>query len=315
MTDKGSAGRGGIRRLVVITGPTASGKTSLAIKLAQSLHTDVISADSRQIYRGMPITTACPSTGELSQVKHHFIGILDVDSYYSAAAYEQDVLALLPELAEGGDTALMCGGSMMYVDAVVNGIDEMPTVSDEVRQRVRDMRATLGDDALLAYLQIADPRSYERIDKANMRRVMHAIEICIQAGRPYSEFCGTGRKPRPFEVVKFAIDMPREQLFERINRRVDAMVDAGMEDEARRFYSMRHLNALNTVGFKEWFAHFDGIMDRDTTIARIKKNTRVYAKKQLTWLASDPLVVRLDASGDMLAQILGHLEARGVKPN
>lgn len=297
-----------IRRLVIITGPTASGKTSLAIKVASALATDVISADSRQIYRGMPITTARPTPKELAAVHHHFIETLDVTDYYSAARYEEDVMRLLPELARKGDTAVMCGGSMMYVDAVVNGIDQMPTISDEVRMRVKEMERQHGAEGLLAYLQIADPTSFERIDRANMRRVMHAIEITMQAGKPYSQFCKAEQKTRPFECLKFMIDMPREVLFERINTRVDAMVDAGMEDEARRFYPLRHLNALNTVGFKEWFAHFDGLMDRETTISRIKKNTRVYAKKQLTWLARDSSVIRLDAKGDLAEQVLARLK-------
>ena len=294
----------GIRRLIVVTGPTASGKTALAIDVAEALGTDVISADSRQMFRGMPVTTARPDDSELARVRHHFIETLELDQYYSAACYETDVLALLPQLAVKGDTAVMCGGSMMYVDAVVRGIDPMPTISAEVRERVFDMREKLGDEGLLAYLQIADPLSYQRVDKANMRRVMHAIEVTMQAGRPYSELCGAPRPQRPFEVMKFAIDMPREQLFDRINRRVDKMVDMGMREEALGLYPRRHLNSLNTVGLKEWFACFDGLMDSDTAIARIKKNTRVYAKKQLTWLAADPDVRRLDASGDLAGQLL-----------
>lgn len=295
--------------MAVITGPTASGKTALAIRLAQALGTHVISADSRQIYRGMPITTARPSNEELSAVPHHFIETLDIDLYYSAAEYESDVLGLLASGTIPGDTAVMCGGSMMYVDAVCKGINEMPTISAEVRQRVVELRKEHGNKGLLAFLEIADPVSFARVDLANMRRVMHAIEVTMQAGRPYSELCGEPKTPRPFETVKFMIDLPRERLFERINHRVDTMVREGMEEEARRLYPLRHLNSLNTVGLKEWFAHFDGAMDRETAIARIKKNTRVYAKKQLTWLAREQSVVRLDPSRDLLEQAMEILQS------
>ncbi len=271
--------------LIVITGATASGKSALAVDLASRLGCDIISADSRQIYRDIPIGTAAPSAEELATVHHHFVGMLGLDEYYSAARFEEDVMNLLPKLWRKNDVAVMCGGSMMYVDAVTDGIDNLPTITDSVRNRVKTMLADLGLDAVMAMLRVLDPTYADEVDPANTKRVVHALEICLQSGRPYSELRQGERKQRPFDIVKVAIDLPREQLFDRINRRVDAMVDAGLLDEARRVYPLRHLNSLNTVGYKELFAYFDGTMDLDTAIARIAKNTRVYAKKQLTWLA------------------------------
>lgn len=271
--------------LIVITGATASGKSALAVDLASRLGCDIISADSRQIYRDIPIGTAAPSAEELAAVRHHFVGMLGLDEYYSAARFEEDVMNLLPELWRKNDVAVMCGGSMMYVDAVTDGIDNLPTITDGVRNRVKEMLADLGLDAVMAMLRVLDPAYADEVDPANTKRVVHALEICLQSGRPYSELRQGGRKQRPFDIVKVAINLPREQLFDRINRRVTAMIDAGLLDEARRVYPLRHLNSLNTVGYKELFAYFDGAMDLDTAIARIAKNTRVYAKKQLTWLA------------------------------
>lgn len=271
--------------LIVITGATASGKSALAVDLASRLGCDIISADSRQIYRDIPIGTAAPSAEELAAVRHHFVGMLGLGEYYSAARFEEDVMNLLPELWRKNDVAVMCGGSMMYVDAVTDGIDNLPTITDGVRERVKTMLADLGLDAVMAMLRVLDPAYADEVDPANTKRVVHALEICLQAGRPYSELRQGERKQRPFDIVKVAIDLPREQLFGRINHRVDAMIDAGLLDEARCVYPLRHLNSLNTVGYKELFAYFDGTMDLDTAIARIAKNTRVYAKKQLTWLA------------------------------
>lgn len=291
--------------LIVITGPTGSGKSALALDVAEALGCHILSADSRQIYRGIPITTAAPSADDMARVCHHFVGTLDLGQYYSASCFEQDVMRLLPSL--GHDYAVMCGGSMMYVDAVLKGIDDMPTVSPEVRDRVLDFYHTRGAEAILELLKSLDPVSYERVDRANTRRVIHALEITIQAGKPYSSFCTHSSRVRPFRVVKFMIDHDRATLFDRINRRVDMMVSQGMEDEARAVFHLRHLNSLNTVGFKEWFAHFDGEMDRETTISRIAKNTRVYAKKQLTWLARDPEIIRLDPTVNMRDAVLNSL--------
>lgn len=282
--------------LVVITGPTGSGKTDLSIQLAQRLGCDIISADSRQLFRDIPIGTAAPSPQQLATVTHHFVGTLSLDEYYSAARYEEDVMALLPSMWEKSPYAVMCGGSMMYVDAVTRGIDDLPTVSDSVRRHVMDLYESEGIEGIRATLRNLDPDYLAIADPANHRRLIHAIEISLEAGQPYSSLRTGIVKERPFKTVKMMIDYPRETLFDRINRRVDAMIEAGFIEEARRVYPLRHLNSLNTVGYKEMFAAFDGTMTLDTAIERMKKNTRVYAKKQLTWLKRDPSVIRLNPS-------------------
>ncbi len=273
------------KTLIVVTGATASGKTALAIDLAERLGCDVISADSRQIYKGIPIGTAAPTREELARVRHHFIACRPLDAYYSAACYEAEAMKVVGEQFSHGDFAVVCGGSMMYVDALTDGIDDLPTISDEVRARVKALYARHGAEGLTALLEITDPAYYAEVDLSNIKRVAHALEISMQAGRPYSTLRLGKRAARPFRIVKVAVDMPRERLFDRINRRVEQMMLQGLEEEARSVYHLRHLNSLNTVGYKELFAYFDGLMDRDTAIARIAKNTRVYAKKQLTWLA------------------------------
>ncbi len=290
--------------LIVITGATGSGKTALAIEVAQRLGCHIISADSRQIYRGIPIATAAPTPEQLAAVPHHFVGMLDLEEYYSAAQFESDVMALLPRLWDDSGYAVMCGGSMMYVDAVTRGIDELPTVSDEVRRHSYNIYKAHGIERLRDELRRVDPVTYGRIDRNNHKRMIHALEVSLQAGVPYSSLC-TGRvKERPFRVVKVAIDHPRDVLFDRINRRVEQMIDDGLEAEARSVYHIRHLNSLNTVGLKEMFAVIDGTMDRATAIGRLQKNTRVYAKKQLTWLRRFDDTVMLPApvtADDVLA--------------
>ena len=283
--------------LVVVTGPTASGKTGLALRLAETFHCDIISADSRQIYREIPIGTAAPTAEDLSRARHHFVGTLSLDTQYSAASFESDTLALLESLAPEPNhvAAIMCGGSMMYVDAVVNGIDEMPAISDAVRERVLSFYHEQGLEALLAWLEIIDPDMHDIVDRQNPKRVIHAVEITLEAGVPASSLRTGKTKTRLFDTLKLCIDMPREILFGRINSRVETMMASGMLEEARTVYPQRQLNSLNTVGYKELFAYFDGAMDLDTAVARIAKNTRVYAKKQLTWLAKDPSVRRLNA--------------------
>lgn len=281
------------RKLIVITGPTGSGKTAAALSMAERLGCDIISADSRQIYKGIPIGTAAPSAEELARVCHHFVGVLGLDEPYSAAQYEADVMRLLPRLWRKNPVQVMCGGSMMYVDAVCRGIDDLPEISDAVRRQVMSVYDSGGLEALQAYLQIVDPGGYSKVDLLNPRRVAHAIEISLQAGRPASELLTGRKKERPFDIEMYYIDLPREELFARINARVDAMVEQGLEQEARSVFHLRRLNSLNTVGYKEMFAYFDGAMTRDEAIARIAKNTRVYAKKQLTWLKKRPEAVPL----------------------
>jgi len=292
------------KTLIVVTGPTASGKTALAIDIARELGCEIISADSRQIYQGMPIGTAAPTADELAAVPHHFVATLPLDAYYSAAQYEADVLTLLPRLWEHSDYAVMCGGSMMYIDAVTRGIDNIPTISDEIRQTVLAEYDSHGLEHMVKWLRDIDPESADAVDLQNPRRVIHAIEITLQSGIPASRLRTGQVKQRPWRTVTMAIDYPRDELFDRINRRVDRMIADGLEAEAASLYHLRHLNALNTVGYKEMFAMMDGTMDRDTAIARLAKNTRVYAKKQLTWLKRRPEVHYLDPHHPLLPQAL-----------
>ena len=275
------------KTLIVVTGPTGSGKTDLAIKLALHYGCHILSADSRQLYREIPIGTAAPTAEQLSLVPHHFVGTLSLEDYYSAAQYEEDVMKLLPALWEDNDYVVMCGGSMMYVDAVTKGIDELPTITPEVREKAMAIYQDGGVERLRSMLCELDPVYYNQVDLNNHKRLVHAIEIIMQAGVPYSSLRTGMVKERPFRIVKMALDFEREVLFDRINRRVDAMVASGLEQEARSVYHLRHLNSLNTVGYKEMFAYFDGTMDYETAVARIGKNTRVYAKKQLTWYKRD----------------------------
>ncbi len=269
-------------RLIVITGPTASGKSAIAVEVARRLSCEIISADSRQIFREIPIGTAAPTPEEMAAVPHHFVGIKNLDEYYSAACFESDVLSLLPQLWQRSPYAVMCGGSMMYVDAVCRGIDDLPEISVENRRRATEIFDRGGLQQLRLELLELDPVYYRQVDLNNHKRLIHAIEIIYQSGKPYSQLRTGAIRQRPFRIMKFAVDMPRETLFDRINRRVDKMIADGLEQEARAVYSRRHLNSLNTVGYKELFAMFDGLIDRPAAIARIAKNTRVYAKKQLT---------------------------------
>lgn len=273
-----------MKKLIIVTGPTASGKTDFAVRLALEYDTEVISADSRQIYKGIPIVTAVPDESQRAGVTHHLMEALPLDTYYSAAMFEQDALRIANEIWKRRDVVVVCGGSMMYVDALAYGIDELPTVPDTVRYPLMEEWKARGDDWLRDKLKKLDPEYWSIVDQSNMKRVFHGVEICLTAGVTYTSLRTGGRKKREFDIEKIVIDMPREQLFDRINKRVLSMVDRGLEEEARRVYPMRHLNSLNTVGLKEMFAYFDGEMDFETAVARIQKNTRVYAKKQLTWL-------------------------------
>lgn len=286
------------KTLVVITGPTASGKTALAVEVARALVAEVISADSRQLYRELPIGTAAPTAEEMRGVKHHFVGTLGLEEYYSAARFETDVLSLLPRLWQRGDFAVMCGGSMMYIDAVTRGIDCLPDISAEVRNQVLDTYHSEGMEYMLAWLDEVDPVYCAEVDRSNPRRVLHALEICLEAHTPYSTL-RTGRvKERPWLTVTLAPQWERDDLFARINARVDSMVEAGLVEEARALYDRAHLNSLNTVGYKELFAAFRGDMALPTAIKRIGKNTRVYAKKQLTWMKKRPEIHLLDPYSD-----------------
>lgn len=273
------------KRVIVVTGPTASGKTSLAVSLAKEYGCDVISADSRQVYAGIPIVTAQPTEEEREGVAHHLIGHLPLEAYYSASEFESDALKLIKKQFEDSDTAIVCGGSMLYVDTLCNGIDDMPTIPEEFRDELKARLDSNGGEWLLARVRDLDPAYYAKADLKNLKRLFHALEVSLYAGRPYSSFLTGRKKQRPFEIERRVIEMPREDLFERINRRVDLMMERGLEEEARSVFHLEGLNSLNTVGLKEIFAWFRGEMDRRTAIERIKKNTRVFAKKQLTWLA------------------------------
>ena len=273
--------------LIVVIGPTAVGKTALCIDIARYYGIPIINADSRQIYRELKIGTATPTTEQLQAVKHYFVGSIGIDDYYNASMYEQDVLSLLDEQFKHSSIQLLSGGSMMYIDAVCNGIDDIPTVRDDIREKMKRRYEEEGLEALCKDLQRLDPEHYETVDRKNHRRVIHALEICYQTGRTYTSFRTQEKKARPFQIVKIGLNRNREELYDRINRRVDRMMDEGLLEEARSLYDKRSNNALNTVGYKEMFAYLDGIWNLDEAIERIKGNTRRYARKQLTWFKRD----------------------------
>ena len=297
-----------MKTLLVITGPTAVGKTELSLSVAKLLSSFIISADSRQIYKGMKIGTAAPTEEELRQVKHFFVHTLELDQYYSAAIYEEQVLKLLDNRFQTTDYAVMTGGSMMYIDAVCNGIDDIPTIDDATRNLLHERLQTEGIDTLLAELRLLDPDYYAVADLKNTKRVVHALEVCYMTGHPFSSFHTGTRKQRPFRVVKIGLRRERQQLFDRINRRVDQMMADGLMEEARQLYPMRHLNALNTVGYKELFKVIGGEWELPFAVERMKKNTRVYAKKQMTWFKNDPGMNWIDLDGQSLQQIIEKIQ-------
>lgn len=277
-----------MKTLYVLLGPTGVGKTALSISMAKKLDTPVISADSRQIYRGIPIGTAAPTPEQLSEVKHYFIATKELDEYYSAGQYELDALQVIEEQFSRGDNALLVGGSMMYIDAVCQGLDDVPRVDEETRSYVTELYKTQGLDKITSMLRLLDPEWYGRVDLKNPKRVMHAVEVSLFAGKPYSSILTQSKKERPFSIIKIGLNRERDELYDNINRRVEQMIADGLEAEARSVYHLRHLNSLNTVGFKEMFAYFDGDITFDEAVEQIKRNTRRYAKKQLTWFGKDP---------------------------
>ncbi|MBQ8158216.1 MAG: tRNA (adenosine(37)-N6)-dimethylallyltransferase MiaA [Prevotella sp.] len=278
------------KTLIVVTGPTAVGKTELCLDIAKYFNIPIINADSRQIYKELKIGTAAPTEEQMRQVRHFFVGTLSIADYYSASMYEEQTMSLLHELFQTSNIALMCGGSMMYIDAVCNGIDDIPTVSDEIRNELKKRLANEGLEELCKLLKTLDPEHYEIVDRQNPRRVVHALEICLMTGKTYTSFRTNEKKERPFQIIKIAINRNREELYERINHRVDQMMEDGLLEEAQRLYNQRNLNALNTVGYKEMFAYFDGTWSLEEAIERLKGNTRRYARKQLTWFKKDPSV-------------------------
>ena len=270
--------------LVVIAGPTASGKTATAIKVAKALGTEIISADSRQFYKELPIGTAAPTPKEQAEVQHHMIHNLNVEDKYDVADYEQDVLDLLEKLFVNHDTVVLTGGSGLFIDAVCKGLDSIPDISDEVRNKVDELYKKGGLIALQNEVERLDPEYYNIVDKYNPRRLQRAVEVCYQTGLTYTSFRKNTVKQRDFKIVKVALLWERADLINRINKRVDVMVDDGLIEEAKSMYPKRHLNSLNTVGYKEVFEHFDGKVSLDEAIENIKINTRQYAKRQMTWL-------------------------------
>ena len=275
------------KTLIVITGPTAVGKTALCLDVAKHFDIPIINADSRQIFRELKIGTARPTEEQMAQVHHDFVGMLGLEDYYSASLFEQQVLALLEQQFLTHDYALMAGGSMMYIDAVCDGIDDIPTIDDETRATMKKRLAEEGLEALCEELRRLDPEYYEIVDRQNPRRVVHALEICQMTGKPYSSFRKREKRECPFDIIKIGLNRPREELYERINKRVDQMMADGLLEEARSLYPKRHLNALNTVGYKELFDYIDGRWSLEEAVERIKGNTRRYARKQLTWYKKD----------------------------
>lgn len=276
-----------MKTLIVILGPTAVGKTKLSIDIARRYGSPILSADSRQIYKGMEIGTAAPTQEELRAVKHYFVGELELTDYYSAALYEENFIKLSEELFKTHGTLVMSGGSMMYIDAVCNGIDEIPTVTEEVRTQAMKDFADKGLEAMCMELKERDPELAEKIDLKNHKRVIHAVEICRMTGRPFSELRTNTKKERPFNIIKIGLTRPREELFVRISARTEEMIAKGFEPEARTLFPLRHLNSLNTVGYKEMFAYINGEYTLSEAVEKIKRNTRVYAKKQITWFKRD----------------------------
>ena len=278
------------KTLIVLLGPTAVGKTALSLRLAETFDCPIISADSRQLYKDIPIITAAPTTEERARVPHHFVGTLSLTDYYSAARYEEEVVALLEEHFKHHDVALITGGSMMYIDAVCDGIDDIPTVDEATRTLMMERYQQEGLETLANELRLLDPEYYAQCDIRNPKRVIHALEICYMTGTTYTSFRVRRKKERPFRILKIGLQREREELFDRINRRVTQMVEQGALEEVRRVMPFREENSLNTVGVKELLQVLDGEWKLDFALDRLRKNTRVYAKKQMTWFKKDDAI-------------------------
>ncbi len=290
--------------LLVLLGPTGVGKTEWSLNVAEKLNSPILSADSRQIYKGMSICTAAPTQAQMQRVPHYFVEILSPEDYYSASIYEQEALGMLRKLFKYHRVIVMTGGSMMYIDAVCNGIDDIPTIDSSLRKDIQELYKKEGLDPIRQQLKILDPQFYSEVDLKNPKRVIHALEVCLMAGKPYSSLRTNSKKERPFDIVKVGFNMDREQLYDRINRRVDNMVEEGLIEEARSFYPIRHLNSLNTVGYKELFEYFDGRCTLDFAIDKIKQHSRNYARKQITWFKKDKDInwINLSNSEDMVVE-------------
>jgi tRNA dimethylallyltransferase len=276
-----------MKKLLVILGPTGVGKTNLSIEIAQHLKSPIISSDSRQIFKGMTIGTDAPTAEQLEKVTHHFISKLAIDEYFSASQFEDEAIELLSQLYLHHDCIVMSGGSMLYIDAVTKGIDDVPDIDPTLRKQLTDLYEKEGIDPLRQQLKLRDPEFYNKVDLKNPKRVIHALEVCIMTGKPYSSFRSNTVKERPFEIIKIGLTRPREELYERINTRVDQMIERGLLNEAKSFYPYKHLNSLNTVGYKELFKYFDGDWTLEFAIDKIKQHSRNYARKQLSWFNRD----------------------------
>ena len=296
--------------LLVLLGPTGVGKTAWSIRIAEKLSSPILSADSRQLYKGMPIGTAAPTPDQLSRAKHYFVGILSPEEYYSASRYEEEAITLIEKLHKKHPVVVMVGGSMLYIDAVCRGIDEMPTIDDELRKDLQQLYRKEGLDPIRQQLKLLDPVFYRQVDLKNPKRVIHALEVCLMTGKPYSSLRTNLRKKRPFRIVKIGFTRERQELYDRINARVDDMIDNGLIEEAQRLYPLRHLNSLNTVGYKELFDSFDGKYDLNTAIEKIKQHSCNYARKQLSWFKRDKEIHWINLSDekiDVEAQIMKQL--------
>ena len=275
------------KTLIVILGPTGVGKTDLSIRIAKHFNTVISSSDSRQVYREMSIGTAVPEKEQLEAVKHHFIHTHSIHDYFSSWECEKQTIELLTELYKEKDEVLLVGGSMMYIDAVCNGIDEIPTIDPELRQEVFAQYEKNGLESMKMQLKQLDPVFYDQVDLKNAKRVIHAVEICLMTGKPYSELRTNSKKKRDFKIVKIGLNRDRAELYSRINTRVDQMIEEGLIEEAKAIFEFRHYNSLNTVGYKELFEHFDGNISLEKAIELIKRNSRRYAKRQLSWFRRD----------------------------
>lgn len=275
------------KKLIVVVGPTGVGKTEYSIQMAEELGTCILNADSRQIYSELKIGTAAPTEEQMRRVKHYFVGTHSITDYYNASIYEQEVQNVLGDVFKDKDVAILSGGSMMYIDAVCNGIDDIPTVDEETRATMKRRLSEEGLEALVEELKHLDPEHYDIVDKKNPRRVVHALEICHMTGKTYSSFRKRIKKERPYDIEKIGLIRPREEMYQRINRRVVKMIEEGLENEALKLFPMRHLNALNTVGYKEMFEYFDNNIPLDEAVRRIQSNTRRYMRKQITWFSHD----------------------------
>lgn len=291
--------------LIVLIGPTGVGKTELSLSIAEHFNTCIVSSDSRQLYADLKIGTAAPTPEQLARVKHHFVGTLQLTDYYSAAQYEAEVMSKLEELFQKNDVVVLTGGSMMYVDAICKGIDDIPTVDKDTRELMMQKYEMEGLERLCAELKLLDPEYYQIVDLKNPKRVIHALEICYMTGKTYTSFRTQSTKERPFRIIKIGLTRDREELYERINLRVDEMMKEGLLEEAKSVYEYKHLNSLNTVGYKEIFQYLDGEWTLDFAIEKIKQNSRIYSRKQMTWFKRDKDITWFHP--DQQTEIMNHI--------